>query len=172
MIRRRDFMKAGAYFGVACVAGPGLAEASPLAPQLHVLADRRFSGAASLLRSANGLAVSEKQCLAAPFAGGADLSLVEDILSETVSMTLLGVTSYSDRLLFEGLARSMRRPFSLVGDERRLDSEAVATLRERLRGLRRDMVIPDGLDASLLALAHERGASVWFGRPRQMNPLE
>ncbi len=172
MIGRRSFLKAGLIVGAGSVAGPVLAAQRGGRAHLQLLIDGRFGEAAKLARNSNALAADGSSALRV-FQGGMDLKNAQSIIQEAGSVPLVGVTRFSDRLIFEGLARQMGHEFHLVSDERPANGHLAAGHWNRLE---RDMVrhlnvklIPAEWKAIVTRLAQERGASIWLALPGTAN---
>ncbi len=174
MIGRRNFLKAGLIFGAGSVAGPALAVQRGERTHLQLLIDGRFREAIKLARNSNVLTADGSSALRI-FRGGTDLTNAQAIIREAGSVPLVGVTRFSDRLIFEGLARQMGHEFHLVSDERPANGRLAAGHWNRLE---RDMIrrlnvklIPAEWKAIVMRLAQERGAGIWLALPGAANEV-
>lgn len=174
MIGRRNFLKAGLIVGAGSLAGPALAIQRDERVHLRLLIDGRFREAAKLARNSNAQGADGSSAFRA-FRGGTDLTNAQAIIREAGSVPFVGVTRFSDRLIFEGLARQMGHEFHLVSDERSVNGRLAAG---RWNRLERDMVrnlnvklIPVEWKAIVTSLAQERGASIWLALPGAPNGM-
>ncbi|OJW76186.1 MAG: hypothetical protein BGO57_13910 [Sphingomonadales bacterium 63-6] len=165
MIGRRDFLKTGFIVGASAIAVPGLAASREEVLNLHLLVDARLQGAVEWLRNSKVVAADASSTLRV-FQGGTDLAMAQSLIRDAGSLPLVGVTTFSDRLIFEGLVRQMNRPFHLVSDERsasgQLAADHWARLERDMLRSRKETRLPVEWNAIVMKLAQTRGASIWL----------